>query len=254
MAHPLRITGDEAVDFSLDVTAELDAYNRWVFDLLRPHVHGRVLEIGCGTGNLSAYLGGAAEQLVGIDPAGHLVAEFHRRFAHADHMSVRRCILQDMAPPAEERELFDVAVSCNVFEHIEDDVGTMALARRQLRSGGKLVVYVPACPLAFGELDRAFGHYRRYTLSSLRRAMEAAGLRWVQGQYVNRVGLLGWFANSVMLRKRSLPAGQARLFNRIVGLARLVDRLVPLPTGQSVVGVAVNPANDVLSRPLRRAA
>jgi SAM-dependent methyltransferase len=254
MAHELQITGGEVSDFSLDLTAELDAYNQWVFDLLRPHVQGRVLEIGCGTGNISAFLADAAEQVVGIDPAGHLVAECQRRFAGADQVTIRQCTMQTMPLPSDEHALFDAAVSCNVFEHIDDDVGTMALARRHLRPGGKLVLYVPACPMAFGELDRAFGHYRRYTLRSLRRAMEAAGLRWAGGQYTNRLGLPGWFVNSVILRKQSLPAGQARIFNRMVGLARLLDRMLPLPIGQSVVGVGVNPDACPLAAPHRRAA
>ena len=42
------------IEDSLDVIEELGAYNEWVYELLEPHVEGRVLEIGCGTGNIHA--------------------------------------------------------------------------------------------------------------------------------------------------------------------------------------------------------
>ena len=39
--------------------------------------------------------------------------------------------------------------------------------RRCCKPGGKLLVYVPACPFAFGALDVALGHFRRYTPETL---------------------------------------------------------------------------------------
>ena len=44
-------------------------------------------------------------------------------------------------------------------------------ASHLLRPGGSLLIYVPACPIAFGSLDAALGHFRRYppdTLAALR--------------------------------------------------------------------------------------
>ena len=56
------------IEDSLDLIEDLGAYNHWVFDLLKPHVAGRVLEVGCGTGNITKFLASAADEVVGIDP------------------------------------------------------------------------------------------------------------------------------------------------------------------------------------------
>jgi SAM-dependent methyltransferase len=231
--------GTAIVADSLDTLARLHAYNRWIFRALRPHLAGDVLEVGCGIGNMTAHLAEAADRLVGIDPVRAFTDRFARRFADRSHVDVRRCWLDELAEPTVDARRFDRVVSCNVLEHIDDDVAALRQMAAQLRPGGKVVVFVPAGPVAFGRLDRELGHYRRYTRRSLRAAMRAAGLSWQGGEYFNRVGLLSWWINSVLLRRRRVPMRQAALGNRLVGMARVIDRCTPLPWGQSVLGVGV---------------
>ena len=64
----------------------------------------------------------------------------------------------------------------NVIEHIADDVAALAQLRELLRPGGKLVIFVPAFPMLYSEMDRRIGHFRRYRLTALASATERAGL------------------------------------------------------------------------------
>jgi SAM-dependent methyltransferase len=226
---------------SLDVIEDLDAYNRWVFELLEPHVDGRVLEVGCGTGNITEFLTKRADEVVGIDPVARFIDRFRTRFAGRSEVDSHRCTLEDLTPPTKDPACFDTVVSCNVFEHIEDHVAALKQAARHLRPGGKAVIFVPGGPIAFGKLDQELGHFRRYTVGSLREAMHDAGLEWVEGRYSNAAGLVGWWFNSVVLRKTSVPGGQAILFNRIVPVIKWLERIIRPPFGQSVVGVARKP-------------
>jgi len=228
-------------DSSTGVIEDLGAYNRWVFELIEPHVDGRVLEVGCGTGNITEFLTRRADQVVGIDPVARFIDRFRTRFAGQSKVDSQRCTLDDLALPTRDSACFDTVVSCNVFEHIQDHVAALKQAASHLRPGGKAVIFVPGGPIAFGRLDKELGHYRRYTVDSLREAMQDAGLEWVDGRYSNAVGLMGWWFNSVVLKKATVPGGQAVLFNRIVPLIKWLERIIRPPFGQSVVGVARKP-------------
>ncbi len=231
----------DVIEDSLDVIEELDAYNRWVFELLSPHVAGRVLEVGCGTGNITQFLASRADEVVGIDPVARFVDKFRLRFAGNQAVTSHRCTLADLTPASDDSGCFDTAVSCNVFEHIENHVAALGQVARHLKPGGKAVIFVPAGPVAFGKLDRELGHYRRYTVGSLRQAMQDAGLEWVEGRYSNMVGLFGWWLNSVLLGKTTVPGKQAIWFNKLVPFLSRIERFIPTPFGQSVVGVARKP-------------
>lgn len=236
----------DVIEDSLEMIEGLGAYNRWVYDLLKPHVAGRVLEVGCGTGNITRYLAESADEVVGVDPVARFIDRFRERFSGIGKVSSHRCTLADLAKPEAEADCFDTAVSCNVFEHIDDHVGALKQVADHLRPGGKAVIFVPAGPMAFGRLDKELGHYRRYTVATLRRAMEDAGLEWVEGRYSNAVGLFGWWFNSVVLKKTTVPGDQAVWFNKLVPVLRMIEKVIRPPFGQSVVGVARKPLSAAL--------
>ncbi len=234
--------GTDVIDDSLATISELYEYNHWIYSLLRPHVAGRVMEVGCGTGNITRFLSMSATEVVGIDPVEQFVQSFNQRFSHASHVKAMHADLQSLPRPTHDAETFDTVVSSNVLEHIEDDREMVALMADQLRPGGKVVAFVPAGPAALGRLDRELGHYRRYTKRSLKNVFQDAGLEWVSGRYSNTIGLLGWWFNSVVLRRRLVPAKQAVSFNRIVPLLSALERVVTPPFGQSVIGVGRKPS------------
>ncbi len=250
--------GTDVIDDSLETIEQLYEYNHWVYNQLRPYLGQAVLEVGCGTGNITQFLSMRAQRVVGIEPVANFADRFRDRLRHMSHVSCIDGYLHDVPEPDDDTQRFDSVVSCNVLEHIEDHVGAMAQMAAQLREGGRVVIFVPAGPLALGRLDRELGHYRRYTLTSLRRTMEFAGLDWETGHYSNVVGLLGWWFNSVVLRRKHVPARQAKFFDRLVPMLSAVERIMPLPCGQSVVGVARKPCRGAMTltqpQPLRRAA
>jgi hypothetical protein len=56
-------------------------------------------------------------------------------------------------------------------------------------------------------------------------------------EYFNRMGILGWFLNSKILRKKRLPSFQLRIYNLLVPLFKL-EKFLPLPFGTSLLVVA----------------
>ena len=100
----------------------------------------RVLDVGSGTGYGTAHLrqAGAAEALgVDRDPRSVAYAASHYtlpglRFLVAD--------AQELPP---DLGSFDVIVSSNVFEHLDDPARALGQLRRHLKAGGTFVLVVP---------------------------------------------------------------------------------------------------------------
>lgn len=70
---------------------------------------------------------------------------------------------------------FDLAISQDVFEHVEDDVAAMREAHRVLTPEGYLVVCLPAVQALWSRCDEMQGHKRRYTKGELKGKLEGAG-------------------------------------------------------------------------------
>jgi SAM-dependent methyltransferase len=217
-------------------------YNRWIYEELAPFAGQRVLEVGCGIGNITRYFVDRT-LVVAIDRLPASVAYARSRFRGLPNVIVLPgditdpAILPDLAAYA-----FDTVISINVLEHIEEDVAALRRMAAVLPSGGRLLLWVPAGRYLYGTLDEALGHVRRYEREELAEKVEAAGFRILKLHYVNLLGIPGWFLNSRVLGRWLLPRGQLRLYDIVappfIWLERRIRRVWDLPLGQSLVCVA----------------
>ena len=225
-----RVTGGR----TLEVIAGTPRVNAWYYSKFAARIHGEVLELGSGIGNISQHLAGDAARLTVTDVEEPYLDRLRKDFEDAAHVRVRHYDL-DAPPPKDVADrLYDVVISLNVLEHIEDDRRAIRDLIALLRPGGRLLTYVPAMPLAFGALDEALGHHRRYSTATLGARMREAGLEVERLEYMNAFGLLGWFVNGRIFRRRGLDPRQVRLFERLVPFVRAEDR-VPLPVGLGAI-------------------
>lgn len=225
---------------TLEVFAGTPRINAWMYGHFAAHVRGAALEVGSGIGNLSTHLLEDADRAVLTDVDAAHLRVLDETFGH--RAEVTRFDLGEAPPEAVRRHApFDVVLAVNVIEHVADDHRAVAHLRGLLRPGGHLLAYVPACPWAFGTLDEALGHHRRYTPASFRALLSEAGLVLDAGpRYVNVLGLPGWWLNGRLLRRRTLDPRQVRLFERLVPLLGLERRWSP-PVGLGVVAIARRP-------------
>jgi phosphatidylethanolamine/phosphatidyl-N-methylethanolamine N-methyltransferase len=140
---------------ALDKTAVQAAYRAWapVYDYsfgliagpgrtlalsLLNKLHGRVLEIGAGTGlSLPHYKPSLA--VTGIDISADMLARAHSRVARHGLKNVTLTVM-DAGKLAFEDETFDAAAAMYVMTVVPDPASVMAEIRRVLVPGGEAIV------------------------------------------------------------------------------------------------------------------
>ena len=223
----------------LETMSEARRYQAHIFNLLRPHIGSRVLEVGCGIGTMSRRIVEVAERLVCIEPNVNCAARAREVLEGDPRITLRLCHLEECNRAELAQQRFDTIVCANVLEHIEDDIPALQLFRDLVApTGGRVLIFVPAVQAAYGPLDAALGHHRRYSKRSLRSAFSAAGLEEVTMRYTNPIGLLGWMYNAHISRNTEHTAEQLRLFERFVAPWALpLERIAPPPIGLSLFAV-----------------
>ncbi|RFS83440.1 class I SAM-dependent methyltransferase [Actinomadura spongiicola] len=219
-------------------------YRRYQFDLIAPHCGASVLEVGAGLGEFSAQFSGLARLVVtDVDPGAVELAR--KRFAPdgrvADDIEVRVFDLD--AGDLLDRPVHS-AVAINVLEHFEDDAAVLASLARSVVPGGTVVLWVPGYQSLYSDFDRKVGHFRRYTPATLRDAIVRAGLGCELARPVNLLGGLAWWTAMRLGRAQKPNSGAVGMYDRvIVPVTRVLDRVLPVPFGQSVLAVARVPAD-----------
>jgi glycosyltransferase involved in cell wall biosynthesis len=241
--HGLRETEDprNVGHVTLARMAKLEPYNRWLVGRFSHALGRRILEIGAGFGNLTRHLTG--RELVVASDLDPIAVEYLKG-AFREDASVEVKSYEFPLGDGARAELagwrLDTIVICNVLEHIEDDRGALADMFAVLQPGGRLILLVPALQKLYGTLDEHLLHFRRYEKAELEEKVAAAGFRVEDCRFVNRPGVVGWWINGRVLRRRILPKGQLFAFQLMMPLLRREEKSPP-PYGMSLLAIASKP-------------
>ena len=211
-------------------------YNEWIWSQLRPFVGDRVLEVGCGIGNYTGFLRNHG-LVVSTDHNRQYLEQVAARLEQHENIHVEHIDWERPDLEALRARQFDTVLCLNVLEHIERDDDALATFAALLPVGGRLVLQVPAMPGLLGELDRAIGHLRRYERGALIAQLAQHGFAVESARYVNLPGVAGWYLNSSLLRRRSVPGVQARIASALVPWLAFEQRFDP-PLGMSLLVAA----------------
>ncbi len=214
--------GLERGAMTLKLLEKASHYNRWIHETIRPYLGRDIVEVGAGIGNITRYLLPHG-RVTATDMAPAYLAELRRSFGAFEHVRVKPLDISRNSFP--ESEIYDTVVCLNVLEHVEDDAEALRNMRRLLRPGGRAVVFVPANPRLYCEIDRGVGHHRRYLKEELGRKLVAAGFRLEHLRYHNTIGALGWWFHGKVLRRKALTGGAIRGFDWTMPLLRLLERI-----------------------------
>ncbi|MCP4433960.1 MAG: methyltransferase domain-containing protein [Actinomycetia bacterium] len=108
---------------------------------LLPHLEAgqRLLDVGCGPGNITGELAGLVEpgEVVGIDMSAEVVAQAEADVGQVENLSLRTADVYEL--PFKEGD-FDVVHAHQVLQHLADPHAALLEMRRVLVDGGVLAV------------------------------------------------------------------------------------------------------------------
>ena len=225
----------------LETLSAAARFNEEVWAKVEPFLGEEILEVGMGIGIFTEKLLGRGK-VFGVEIVPEFVEEARRRLGVRPGLeSLVADIGGAVLPDSLRGRTFDTIVCMNVLEHIEDDQGTLSRFLALLKPGGKLVLVVPAYRCLYNPLDAHDGHFRRYERAELKEKLETAGFSVVHESRFNLFGIVGWFVNGTILRRKDLPAGQMGLFNKVAPLLFWIEHLVGPPMGLSLLAVGAKP-------------
>jgi len=137
----------------------------------------RILDAGCGSGRNMVELARLGT-VTGVELSEASVALARER-------DVGEVIAGSVLEMPFADDSFDLAVSLDVIEHLEDDLGALRELRRTVAPGGALLVTVPAYQWLWSGHDEINHHHRRYTRRTLQRVAEQAGWSQLRTTYFN---------------------------------------------------------------------
>ncbi|QJX45681.1 methyltransferase domain-containing protein [Hymenobacter taeanensis] len=205
---------------------------------LKPHLKGRVLEVGAGIGGTTLSLcDGTQADWLCVEPDADLAANIQDLLNSGQLPACCRLhtgLLADL--PA--TDLYNAILYIDVIEHIEHDAAELARAYEHLAPGGVLLIIVPAHQWLFSPFDKAIGHFRRYSRTSLLRVMPPQS-KILQASYLDSVGMLASTANKLLLKQSNPTLKQIKFWDTMmVPISRFTDKLLLHNFGKSVLVIA----------------
>lgn len=232
-SRPMSGSADPRVEIQ-DSLGRASNYNDWIAAQARTHIGRRVLDAGCGAGNLTRLLLDR-DLVVAADEWQDFVSIVGQSFSGIGNVAVEHVDLSDPEMPTRlECYAIDSVICANVLEHIEDDRAALANMAALLPPGGPIFLLVPAFPVLFGEHDRADHHFRRYTKRSLRQTVSPLPIEIESAYYMNLPGFFAWFLYVRVLRQRLNEDGIG-LYDRVIPAIRAAEARIRPPFGQTLV-------------------
>lgn len=210
-------------------------YHRWLIAEFSPYIRGSVAEVGAGVGNVSRLiLETQAKSLTAFEPSTNMYPLLKEALSN----DKRAKAINGLFGKEQASECFDSVLYVNVLEHIEDDASELVSVRAALAQEGHLLIFVPALPWLYSDLDRQIGHFRRYTKKNLVELTQRAGFSIVKARYFDVAGIIPWYINFTLL-KNTLSGGSVSIYDRlVVPVMRVIEGVVPPPIGKNVLLVA----------------
>lgn len=226
---------------TLSVIEKADRFNEWMYQTIKPYCKGNVFEVGSGIGTISERFFRDKINLTLSDIRSGYCDRLSEKFGKM--ATLGGVVQMDLTHPefdvvfADHLQAYDTVFALNVVEHIQDDSLAVQNGHKLLKPGGHLIILVPAYQALYNRFDAELEHYRRYTKARLNSLISGINFDVIHSQYFNLMGIAGWFVSGKLQNNQTIPGGQMNLYNALVPVFKVVDKLTFNAAGLSVISV-----------------
>jgi SAM-dependent methyltransferase len=243
-------TNDETVYYSghenLEIVAENNRFNNWMYGEILPGLKGDILEVGSGIGTFS-------EKIIRDFPLSHItltdislayVKRLEKRFSKGNNNNddndnnISICKLDLNCKEDYDKigyERFDSIIAINVLEHVENDIYALQQLHKLLKNGGMLIILVPCHKFLYNIIDKKIGHFRRYSKNDLEFKITKTRFNVERMFYFNMLGIIGWYVNGNLAKSPKINRNASQLFDRIVPLLKYAEKMTCKKMGLSII-------------------
>ncbi|MFA6981615.1 MAG: class I SAM-dependent methyltransferase [Patescibacteria group bacterium] len=156
---------------------------RLVDALIRKYTAGKdlkILEIGCGTGEITEYLQRYGE-VIGLDFSDEAIRFCkQRKLKNIFKRDITRLNVKEFT---DKYGKFDLILTLDVMEHIREDAMVFEKIKQMMKENGIYISTMPAYKFLWSEHDESLHHVRRYHSLEIRKKLESAGFKIIKKTY-----------------------------------------------------------------------
>lgn len=207
---------------------------KWIFDKLKKFIPppAKVLEVGCGTGNVSSFLAKKGYEVTGCEFYTDAINRAWPGFM---------IVQGDASILPFEDDSFDIVGLFDVIEHFQNDITLIKEARRVVRKDGIIVITVPAREELWRWIDEIALHKRRYTKEKIKKLFREANLNTLLIEYL----FMSLYMPMKYIRSKDKNDDLFKinrflnsLLYKLFDIERIISKVLPLPIGTSLIGIA----------------
>lgn len=208
---------------------------KWIFDCIKKFVppHATILEVGCGTGNVSSFLSHKGFTVTGCELYDEAI-----NMAWPGFMKVQG----DSNSLPFKDGFFEMVGLFDVIEHFENDITPLKEASRVVRKGGIIAITVPAKKELWSWGDEVSLHKRRYSKKMARQILIDLGFNPLLIEYM----FMSLYMPMKYLRGKDIKNDDLFKISRFINILlmglfdteRLISQRLSLPVGTSIIAVA----------------
>lgn len=134
-----------------------------------------VFDVGGGNGYTSSVMKSCGFSTCLIEPT-------YQACVNGKSRGINKVICGTVSKDNFENEFFSQVMMLDVLEHIEDDKDFLKTLKEKMKTGGRILITVPAFRKLWSSEDDTAGHFRRYTYDCLYETAKSAGFKII---YIN---------------------------------------------------------------------
>lgn len=230
--HDYKLPPNELLGF--ERIGKAHRYSKWIENTIYPFIGNRILELGCGCGNMTEIFL-RKELVLATDINEDYLRIVRNRYQSYPNVTIDLLDLNKVDMIKYKRFSFDTIVCLNVLEHLEDDTQVLKAMKEVLIPGGRLIILVPAVKFIYSAHDRDAGHFRRYARKELISKIRAADFELEQCFYFNFIGFWGWLLSSKFLKRNMYSETHLSIFEKMVPINCYLENIIKPPIGLSLV-------------------